>query len=201
MEGDYRGDRSPEANQLRETLADITLQWESLVGNLHEQSNVYANLNPEFPSEWTRHWLEQVQSIEKRTMPETPKNQPAFQIQQVGTINTGDVTIYGDQVGIQHNYAENPGLAEALIEFKQIIVDLQQKYPQATEAQIPAIVDVEFQEIKRLQPQRWQNFLNLKRQWNGVKKGLLKAGEHFAEETPWGKGVIGYLEGVTDKVK
>ncbi|PSB27235.1 hypothetical protein [Stenomitos frigidus] len=61
-------------------------------------------------------------------------------------------------------------------------------------------MDVEFQEIKRLQPQRWQNLLSLKRQWNGVKKGLLKVGEHFAEETPWGKGVIGYLEGVTEKL-
>lgn len=47
-------------------------------------------------------------------MPETPKNQPAFQIQQVGTINTGDVTIQGDQVGIQHNYAISPELDEAL---------------------------------------------------------------------------------------
>jgi len=134
-------------------------------------------------------------------MPETSKNQPTFQIQQVGTINTGDVTIHGDQVGIQHNYAENPELAEALTEFQQTIVDLQQKYPQVTEAQIPAIVDVEFQEIKRLQPQRLRNLLNLKRQWNGLKKGLLKVGEHFAEETPWGKGVIGYLEGVTDEIE
>ncbi len=134
-------------------------------------------------------------------MPETPKNQPTFQIQQVGTINTGDVTIHGDQVGIQHNYAANPELAEALTEFKQTIIDLQQKYPQATEAQMPVIINAEFQEIKQTQPKRWQNFLNLKRQWNGVKKGLLKAGEHFAEETPWGKGVIGYLEGVTEKIE
>lgn len=35
-------------------------------------------------------------------MTETSKNQPTFHIQQVGNINTGDVTIHGDQVGIQH---------------------------------------------------------------------------------------------------
>ncbi|MBW4473075.1 MAG: hypothetical protein KME45_22250 [Stenomitos rutilans HA7619-LM2] len=130
-------------------------------------------------------------------MTESSKYSINTEVNQIIETNTG--TVIGK--GIQHNYATNPELAEALAEFKQTIVDLQQKYPQATDAQIPAIVDVEFQEIKRTQPQRWQNFLNLKRQWNGVKKGLLKVGEHFAEETPWGKGVIGYLEGVTDEVK
>lgn len=35
-------------------------------------------------------------------MTDTPKNQPTFHIQQVGNINTGDMTIHGDQIGIQH---------------------------------------------------------------------------------------------------
>ncbi len=100
-------------------------------------------------------------------MAESSKYSIHTEVNQIIETNTG--TVIGK--GIQHNYAANPELAEALTEFKQTIVDLQQKYPQATDAQIPAIVDVELQEIKRSQPQRWQNFLNLKRQWNGVKKG------------------------------
>jgi len=36
---------------------------------------------------------------------------------------------------------------------------------------------------------RWQNFLNLKRLWNGGKKAAVKVGEHFIELNPWGKSV------------
>ena len=35
------------------------------------------------------------------TMAKPPKNQPTFNIGSVGNINTGDITIQGDQVGIQ----------------------------------------------------------------------------------------------------
>ena len=38
-------------------------------------------------------------------MTNSPTNQPSFQINSVGNINTGNVTVQGDQVGIQHNYA------------------------------------------------------------------------------------------------
>jgi hypothetical protein len=65
LEGKYQGDRTPTANQLRETLSDITAQWEMLLGNLHDQHPL-ASL-PEFPSEWVQQWLEQIQSIEQTT--------------------------------------------------------------------------------------------------------------------------------------
>ncbi len=42
-------------------------------------------------------------------------------------------------------------------------------------------------EAKRIDT-RWQNFLNLKRLWNGGKKAAVKVGEHFVESNPWGKG-------------
>lgn len=99
---------------------------------------------------------------------------------------------------IENNNPVDPDSKQALADLKQLIADLQQKYPQATEKEATAIIDAEFKEIQRTQRQRWQNLLSLKRLWNGVKKGSLKAGEHFAEETPWGKAVIGFLEGVTD---
>ena len=49
-------------------------------------------------------------------MPEAAKNQPTFHINQVGNINTGDITIEGDQIDTQHNYAPQPSVDKALIE-------------------------------------------------------------------------------------
>jgi hypothetical protein len=40
----------------------------------------------------------------------------------------------------------------------------------------------------------WQNFLNLKRLWNGSKKAGIKVGEHFAENNVWAKGAIAKRE-------
>jgi HEAT repeats len=135
-----------------------------------------------------------------RAMTETSKNQPTFNINQVGNINTGDVSILqGDQIGIQQNYAPAQNFDVLLADYKQLIAELQQKYPTATqEAAIAQAIDIEFQEIKQFQPQRWQNFLNLKRLWNGGQKAAIKVGEHFAEENPWGKGAIAFLEGVME---
>jgi hypothetical protein len=36
IEGQYRSDRIPAANRLRDTLSDISAQWEILQGNLHD---------------------------------------------------------------------------------------------------------------------------------------------------------------------
>jgi hypothetical protein len=43
--------------------------------------------------------------------------------------------------------------------------------------------------------------MNVKRLYNGGKKAALKVGEHFAEENIWGKGLIAFLEGVSENVK
>jgi hypothetical protein len=51
LEGEYRRDRSPQANQLRETLADITIQWECLLSSQHETPGKTPHHPPEFPSE------------------------------------------------------------------------------------------------------------------------------------------------------
>lgn len=95
----------------------------------------------------------------------------------------------------------DPNIKQALDDLKQTVGTLQKKYPQANEEQATSIIDAEFKEIKRTQPHQWERFLSLKRLWNGLKKGTLKAGEHFAEETPWGKAAIGFLEGVTDNIE
>ncbi|MEX0269629.1 hypothetical protein AB3R30_10830 [Leptolyngbyaceae cyanobacterium UHCC 1019] len=113
------------------------------------------------------------------------------------------VKTYIEQVEtyIEDDRAKDTDLKQALDDLKQVIADLQQKHPQATEEQAATIIETEFEEIKQNQPQRWENLLSLKRLWNGVKQGSLNVGEHFVEETSWGKGVLGFLEGVMDEVE
>lgn len=134
-------------------------------------------------------------------MSETPKNQNTFNFHHaVGNVNAGDTTIAGDQVGSQHNYAPEQNIDDALADIKKIIEQLQRKYPQATEAEAKEIIDVEFEEIKRTQPKQWQKFMSVKRLFNGGKTAVIKIGEHFAEENVWGKGLVGFAEGVSENV-
>lgn len=79
-----------------------------------------------------------------------------------------------------------------------MIHNLQQEYPDvANETEAYRIIDVRVKE----QPLHWQNFLKLKRLWNGGKKAGIKIGEHFTEQNPWGKGAIAFLEGVMDELE
>jgi hypothetical protein len=135
------------------------------------------------------------------SMSEQPKNQPTFNISQVGNINTGDVTVQRDQVGIQNNYGTDLEIQNSIAELQTILVRLQSQYPAATEAEAVEIVNVEFQEIKDKQLPQWQNLLSLKRFYNGSKKAAVKIGEHFAENNVWGKGFIAFIEGVSDDLK
>lgn len=99
----------------------------------------------------------------------------------------------------EHNYAQEQGFEILLEDYKQFINELQQKHPNATdEAAIAKIIAVEYQEVKRLQPQRWQNFLSFKRLLNGGKKAIVKGGEHFTEHNFWGKIGVALLEGVME---
>jgi HEAT repeat protein len=124
-------------------------------------------------------------------MSEQPKVQMTF-----------NAPVYGAAGNIEGNQiinASDQNFDALLNDYKQFFNNLQQKYPtQPPEAAIQPIIDAEFQEIQETQPQRWQNFLNLKRLWNGGKKATFKMGEHFTEENLWGKMAIAFLEGVTD---
>jgi HEAT repeat protein/energy-coupling factor transporter ATP-binding protein EcfA2 len=89
-----------------------------------------------------------------------------------------------------------------LSDYQQFIQQLQQKYSTLADATtIPQIIEVEVKLIEAQDRQRWQNFLNLKRLWNGSKKAGFKIGEHFAEDNPWGKMAIAFLEGVSEDEK
>jgi hypothetical protein len=125
-------------------------------------------------------------------IPEQPKVQMTFNAPVYG--------VAGNVEGNQMMDVSNDELDQLLADYTQFLTDLQAKYPANTpETAIPKIVDAEFQEIQITQPQRWQNFLNLKWLWHGAKKAGLKVGEHFAENNVWGKASLAFLEGLTEK--
>lgn len=103
-----------------------------------------------------------------------------------------------DYIDTQNNYTISPEDQAALNDLKQVIQDLQAKYPTTEPVQQSAIIEAEFREIKQKQPWKWKNLLNAKRLLNGSKTALTKAGEHLFEENLWGKAAIGFLEGVTE---
>jgi hypothetical protein len=125
------------------------------------------------------------------TMSDQPKVQMNF-----------NAPVYGAAGNIEGNQiinASDRSFDALLNDYKTFFNDLQQKYPpQIPEPALLPIIDAEFQEIKKTQPQRWQNFLSLKRLWNGGKKATFKIGEHFTEENVWGKAAIAFLESVMD---
>jgi hypothetical protein len=126
-----------------------------------------------------------------QTLSDTPTIQMTF-----------NAPVYGAAGNIEGNQITNvsdQNFNALLNDYKQFLNELQQKYPtQTPEAALQAIIDAEFQEIQKTQPQRWQNFLNLKRLWNGGKKATFKMGEHFTEENLWGKMAIAFLEGIVE---
>jgi hypothetical protein len=134
-----------------------------------------------------------------RAMPETPRNQPTFNINQVGNINTGDTSIQGDQIGIQNIQNTEQNFEILLADFQAFVADLQSQHPNIT---TPAAATQTIANAAQELPQpRWKNFLNLKRLWNGSKKAGIKVGEHFAENNVWGKAAIAFLEGVSENVE
>ena len=133
-------------------------------------------------------------------MTNQPKNQPTFHINSVGNLNTGDVTIAGDQIGIQNIHQESQDTS--LLAIVQIIQELEKKYTFVQDPQQAIdIIDAEFKALEADRSPQWQNLLNVKRLYNGGKKAAVKVGEHFAQENVWGKGAVAFLEGISEDVK
>jgi hypothetical protein len=111
-------------------------------------------------------------------MSETPKNQLIFNIGQVGNINTGDVNIQGDQIGIQHNYfGTDPALSEQIADLQQLIADLELQHPNpAEETAALAIVDNALTTMQTQQPDRWQK---IRHQTTILKQQLLNPDRHL----------------------
>jgi HEAT repeats len=95
-------------------------------------------------------------------MTEPSKNQPTFHINQVGNINTGDVKVERDMVGIQYNYTfPEPKQAEAVSEVSELLQDIRQQYPQASEAEILDIIQTGLATMHQENPQKWRRWVDI----------------------------------------
>lgn len=139
-----------------------------------------------------------ITSVEKLIL---MSNQAPIFNQQHATIGVNYAADGSKQEFTQNVAATEQNFEVLLADFEQFINDLQQKYPTVTDETAIQIIDVEAKEIQQKQPVRWQNFLNLKKLWNGGKKAAFKVGEHYAERNPLGKGAIAFLEGVMEEPK
>lgn len=139
-----------------------------------------------------------IKTVEELTL---MSEQPPIFNQQGATIGVNYAAPGSKQEFTQNTTTTEQNFEILLNDFEQFINNLQQKYPNATDETAIQIIDVEAKEIQRTQPLRWQNFLNLKRLWNGGKKAAFKVGEHYAEQNPLGKGAIAFLEGVMEEPK
>lgn len=126
-------------------------------------------------------------------MSEPSKYNITTDVNQIIENNSGTV------IGKQVSQSSPEAALDAIV---QIIRALEQKYTFVQdEQQALKIIDAEFTEIEAKQLPQWQDLMNIKRLYNGGKKAALKVGEHFAEQNPWGKGFVAFLEGVSEDVK
>ena len=141
-----------------------------------------------------------IQSIEEFKL---MSNQPPIFNQQNATIGVNYAAENSNPKVIQKIEAAQESSPEAALNaVVQIIQALEKKYTYVKdEEQALNIIDAEFKEIKEQKPIEWQNLISLKRLYNGGKNAAVKVGEHFAESNPWGKGIVAFIEGVSEDVK
>ncbi|KAI9132738.1 HEAT repeat domain-containing protein [Acaryochloris sp. CCMEE 5410] len=128
----------------------------------------------------------------QKKMPEnnTPKVQMTFN----APVNYPVGNVEGDMV-VNANSSEQ---TQAVSDMAQLLQDLYQQHPHVSQAGVTDLLQTEIKQIQQDQPQRWQaiwrGLLNPKRWRSGGKAALIKAGEHFTEESLWGKAAIAFLE-------
>jgi HEAT repeat protein len=153
------------------------------------------------------------QEADLQTHPNSYPNAITIQNQSL-TIMTNKAPIFNQQhatIGVnyaaegskveftQHTSSSEQTFEILLADYQQFIQQLQQKYPNLADATtVPQIIEIEAKLIEAQDRQRWQNFLTLKRLWNGGKKATFKLGEHFSEDNLWGKMAIAFLEGISE---
>lgn len=148
--------------------------------------------------------ISQVNTLHTQTMNSTPNNQPTFHISKVGNLNTGDVTIEGNQIGIQHNYPSDLDIKNAALEMEQLLKELQTRYPHVnTETEALEIIDVEFTTIQQSSTNRFvtlrKQLLNPERHLQAMKATLVEVAKHYLEESVWAKAGITYIDTLSEK--
>jgi uncharacterized protein (UPF0147 family) len=140
-----------------------------------------------------------IQTLERLTI--MTDKAPIFN-QQHATIGVNYAAEGSNVEFTQHTSSSEQTFEILLTDYQQFIQQLQQKYSTVADpTTVPQIIEVEAKLIEAQDHHRWQNFLNLKRLWNGSKKASVKVGEHFAENNVWAKGAIAFLEGVSEDGK
>lgn len=95
-------------------------------------------------------------------MTEPSKNQNTWNINQVGNLNTGHQNVEGGQVGIQYNYTfPEPKQTEAVSQVSQVIQDIRQQNPQASDAEISDIIERGFATMHQNNPQKWRRWVDI----------------------------------------
>jgi internalin A len=86
-----------------------------------------------------------------------------------------------------------------LTEIIQILAELQQKHPTATEAEAEEIIEGEFEEIRLNQPNKWQTLrrqlLNRERWFSGGKAALSETAKHYVDNNVFYKAGLAFCEG------
>ncbi|MBV6627677.1 MAG: hypothetical protein KI793_32930 [Rivularia sp. (in: Bacteria)] len=138
-------------------------------------------------------------------MSENSKYQNQFNFhKEVGSVNAGDTKIEGDQIGIQNNNSSEQDTKQALSELKPILEKIQRQNPTTNEQQVTDIIEVEFREIERTQPRKWQEILqqliSLKRWLNGSRAAASETIKHYFNDSIQAKALIAFLEGFSADV-
>jgi|GEM_PF-647185 len=136
-------------------------------------------------------------------MSDKPKSQPTFSIQQVGNMNTGDVEIKGDQIGIQQNYNTSPEIQATIAELKATLAEIQTKHPAiSTPEEALVAIDAEFTEVKQTDSYKLvhlrQFILEPKCHIKAIKATISEISKHYLEHSVWAKAIITYLENLID---
>ena len=130
-----------------------------------------------------------------RTMADNNKYSIKAEIVQITEHNSGEVI--GKKINKQ--YANDPNFAKALTEIIELLRDLQQNHPTATETEAKDIIETEFIEIKTNQPNRWKNLrvqiLNPERWFNGGKAAVSEVAKHYVEGNVFYKAGISFIDG------
>jgi hypothetical protein len=104
-----------------------------------------------------------------------------------------------------HNYSTNKILKQQIAELRELTTQLQQTHQPSTEAEAIEIIDVEFREIQKTNPSRWQNIrnqlqllknqlLNPERHLTASKATIVEIAKHYLEESVVSKALITYLD-------
>jgi hypothetical protein len=104
-----------------------------------------------------------------------------------------------------HNYANNETLKQQIPEVRQLVHQLQQIHQPTTEVQAAEIIDVEFREIQKTNPTRWQTIrkqlqllkrqiLNPESHLKATKATLAEISKHYLEDSLMAKATITYLD-------